>query len=389
MDRGVSGHKRRVMFVVAGLGAGGAERVISLMASAWVADGQDVTIVAFDHPSAPVFHDFDRRIALVRLGPARGGGGRLTTTANRIWKLRAVIRAVGPDVVISFLTKINVVALLATVGTRVPVIVSERNNPLMQKASRGWNVALARLYPRAAAVVMQTRASLVCLPAAVRGTAKVIPNPIAPARPVPARSAPAIFSGGVLVAAGRLTHQKGFDMLIDAFAQACGPHPHWQLQIWGEGPLRQALEDRVANLGLADRIVLPGNSRRPGGWLEGAMAMVLSSRYEGFPNVLGEAMADGLPVVAFDCAFGPGEMIEDAVTGLLVPAGDVAALAGALERIMADARLRERLGKAAVAAVSRYRPSEILSEWSMTVDRCLAVRERSARSGSLATDRTA
>jgi len=375
------------MFVVAGLGAGGAERVISLMASAWVAEGQAVTIVAFDHADDPVFHDFDRRITLVRLGPAREDGGRvgrMMMTTNRILTLRAVIRAVAPDVVISFLTKINVVTLLATVGTRVPVVVSERNNPLLQNANRGWNVALARLYPRAAVVVMQTRASLICLPAAVRATAKVIPNPIAPVHSVPATA-----GGNVLVAAGRLTHQKGFDVLIDAFAQACGAHPQWQLRIWGEGPLRQELEDRVEGLGLADRIVLPGNSKRPGAWLDGATAMVLASRYEGFPNVLGEAMASGLPVVAFDCAFGPGEMIDDDITGMLVPPGDVAALGRALDRIMTDACLRERLGNAAVAAVSRYRPGAVLAEWSTVVDRCLAVTESSERPARQSIGRTA
>jgi glycosyltransferase involved in cell wall biosynthesis len=99
--------------------------------------------------------------------------------------------------------------------------------------------------------------------------------------------------------------------------------------------------------------------------------MVLSSRYEGFPNVLGEAMAAGLPVVAFDCAFGPAEMIEHEGNGLLVPANDTGALAAALDRLMGDERLRERLGQAARSSAARFSPGAIIARWDEIVTQAL------------------
>ncbi|MDX3909608.1 MAG: glycosyltransferase family 4 protein [Sphingobium sp.] len=362
----MSGLHRRILFIVAGLGAGGAERVISLMSGAWVKRGWDVKILAFDSPNDPVYHAFDPAVKIVRLGllPTVGGpAGSLLVQGRRILAIRRTLARLQPDIAISFLTKINVLTLLATAGTRHRVIVSERNNPRAQQASASWNALLARLYPRADAIVMQTRASLDCLPAKVRARAIVINNPIAMASP---KLPPA--EKHVLTAVGRLAYQKGFDLLIDAFATIAPKHPHWTLRIWGEGEMRPALEQQVARLGLTHRVELPGKSRNPESWVEQANVMVLSSRHEGFANVLGEAMAAGLPVVAFDCDFGPAEMISHGVDGLLVPAGDVAAMAVALSQVMADSALRERLGRAAKISSERFSPPRIIARWDALIE---------------------
>lgn len=350
-----------IAIVLAGLGAGGAERVVSLISGRWVEEGHRVTVIAFDRVDAPVFHAIDPRICLVRLGIEPGGGGRLAgvrAVLRRIAALRRTLADVAPDVTISFLTKINVLTLLASLGTGRRVIVSERNNPRMQQASRVWTLLLARLHWRAEGIVMQTRASLACLGAAARRRASVIPNPIS-VHPVegPPRD------GHVLAATGRLTWQKGFDMLIDAFALVAPAYPDWTLAIWGEGEDRPLLEKRIARHRMADRISLRGNSRSPDEWVGQADAFVLSSRYEGFGNVLGEAMAGGLPVAAFNCDFGPAEMIRPEEDGLLVPCDDVPGLAGALGRLMGDGELRARLGEAARRSARRYRPEAIQQRW--------------------------
>lgn len=345
-----------IAFVVAGLGAGGAERVIALLASAFVRDGRSVTVIAFDRDGDPVYHDFDPRVELLRLGGKRGG---VLANVARVRHLRAALKHRDFGVVISFLTKINVIALLASHGLGIPVIVSERNNPLRQTASPVWAKLLDRLYPRAAAIVLQTATSRACLPENVAKSARIIPNPVA-VDGVIASESPAL-----LAAVGRFESQKGFDLLLEAFGRVAPVHPDWQLAIWGEGPLRGALEAQVGRLGLVDRVTLPGLSAVPGGWLQSAGAFVLSSRFEGFPNALAEAMAAGLPVAAFDCAFGPSELIDNEISGLLVADGDVAGLAAALDRLCGDAPLRVRLGVAAKAAATEYAPARIFERWRL------------------------
>lgn len=348
-----------IVCVIAGLGAGGAERVLSLLTADWVARGRRVTVIAFDAAGDPVYHPFDPAVRIVRAG----GMGRV----RQLWWLRVTLAAVRPDLVLSFLTKINVLTLAASIGARWPVVVSERNNPRAQGAHPLWNVLLARLHARADGIVMQTEGSMACLGAVARRRARVIPNPIAiPDRPADRVGAP------VLTAVGRLTEQKGFDVLIDAFANVAARHPAWQLRIWGEGPLRGALERRISERGMVERITLAGVSAGPMGWVADAHAFVLSSRYEGFGNVLGEAMAAGVPVLSFDCDFGPSVLIRDGVDGVLVPPGDGAALAGAIDRMLGDGALRDRLAVAARVRAAAFAPDAVIARWETVIAPLLA-----------------
>lgn len=348
-----------IALVVAGMGAGGAERVISILARHWIEKGCAVTIIAFDRPDAPIFHPLEQRVRTVRLGlAAQGGPMRWSAVLRRYTALRRTLDQLRPDVTISFLTKINVLSLLACLGSERRLIISERNNPMLQQAHPLWTKLLRRLHWRASAIVMQTRKSRECLDETARERARVIANPIE-IKLLPH----AIGATRCLAAAGRLTWQKGFDMLIDAFAEIADRHPDWMLVIWGEGEAREALEHQVARHGLETRIHLPGNSRSPAEWIRKSDAFVFSSRYEGFGNALGEAMAAGLPVVSFDCDYGPREMIRDGDNGILVPPNDIGGLAEALDRLLRDPDLRTRLGDAARSIADRYRPSAITALW--------------------------
>jgi len=162
--------------------------------------------------------------------------------------------------------------------------------------------------------------------------------------------------------------------LLNAFAEIADEVPDWRLAIFGEGPERRALEHQIDRLGLAGRAFLPGASATPSDWVAAADAFVLSSRYEGFANVLAEAMASRLPVAAFDCDFGPADMVTDTVDGLLVPPEDTAALAAALRRLMTDAALRRRLGAAAGAGVARFDASQVTCSWIDLIAKCAAAR---------------
>jgi glycosyltransferase involved in cell wall biosynthesis len=276
--------------------------------------------------------------------------------------------------VISFLAKINVLTLLATRGLAVPVVVSERNNPERQRIRGTWSWLRQRLYATAWCVVTPSRGVLDSFAPGIRRRGRVIPNPVdltpaAPSRP----------GAGRLVAVGRLVHQKGFDLLLAAFARIAPEHPEWTLTIWGEGEQRAALEASCAHLGLAGRVRLPGITKRPGQWVEQADVLVLSSRYESFGNVITEAMAAGLPVIAFSCPWGPGEILRDGEDGLLVPPEDVGALAAAMRRLILDTDLRRRLGQAAARNVRRFAREAVIAEWDALAAAATAARRPASR----------
>lgn len=359
----------RIAILASGLGAGGAEQVIAQLAHHWCRDGCEVEVIAFDRPEDPVFHRLPEAVRLHRLGGASGFAG----IAGRVAALRRVLTERRPQVIVSFLTKNNLIAALATVGTGTRLICAERNNPERQGTHPLWNLLLRLLYRRADAVVCQTEAVRRCFPAAVADRLVTIPNPVPP--PDIARAASEVKR---FCAVGRLTHQKGFDLLVAAFAEVAARRSDWQLDIWGEGPERAALERQIADLGLEGRVELRGLSPRPRAWVAETGIFVLSSRYEGFPNVLGEAMSAGLPVIAADCDFGPADMVENGRSGVLVENEAPAALGRAMAQLADDPAARVEMGAAAAQAMARFRPERILRQWDQVVARVAAEARRDA-----------
>jgi glycosyltransferase involved in cell wall biosynthesis len=363
----------RLTLVITSIEAGGAERVLSELANHWAARGRKVTLITLASGRKD-FYPLDssiNRLALDVLEPSRGVLHALWGNIRRILRLRRAIQESSPELVLAFTDQTNVLTLLATRGLGVPVVVSERIDPLQHRLGRFWAWARRRTYPWASVVVVQTQRVRQWASGFVRGDRlAVIPNavsaPRAPAGGVPSIPQPAI------VAMGSLVRRKGFDMLLEAFAGAAHDQPEWGLVIFGEGPDRGALEAQARALRIDDRVQMPGTVATPHQVLAQAALFVLSSRVEGFPNALLEAMSVGCAVASFDCPSGPADIITDGVDGLLVPAGDTAALSAALRRLIADPALRARLGGAARAVNRRFSREAIAAEWESVLALAIA-----------------
>jgi glycosyltransferase involved in cell wall biosynthesis len=174
---------------------------------------------------------------------------------------------------------------------------------------------------------------------------------------------PADLDSRTVLAAGRLVHQKGFDMLIEAFARVHAAQPDWKLKICGGGELVDRLVAAVAERGLDGVVELPGPCADLPGEMERASIYALSSRFEGFPLVLLEAMGKGMAVVAFDCPTGPRDIIDDHRNGVLVPPKDVEAFAAGLLELIEDDELRRRCGPAAAETAQQYTIDAVGPRW--------------------------
>ena len=352
----------RLTFVIHQISAGGAERVLTLLANELCKKGWSVTLLTFDSGSEPVFFELHSGVQHWPLSLMREQGGwwkAIKVHFLRPWVLRRAIRKSRPDAVIAFLERMNILTLMATIGLKIPVIVSERNHPAFN-TSKFLSLSRQAVYKMSACLVLQTHDAGAFFSSSIPKS--VIPNPIlVPEYPAPVLKSEA--SSQTLVAMGRLCSQKGFDFLLNAFAPLGNKFPDWVLEIWGEGAQRGNLENLRDELGLRERVRFPGLTKEHYKTMAEADIFVLSSRYEGFPNVLGEAMACGLPVVSFDCPSGPSEMIQDGVNGLLVPPENIQELSSSLERLMASVELRNTLGEQARKITESYSLDKIVQSW--------------------------
>lgn len=353
------------------LAGGGAERVAATLANWWARRDWTVTIVTLD-PQAADFYPLDprvRRIALDLGGESRNVFEALRHNIRRVSALRRTVRAVRPQVALAMMSTPNVLLALACRGLPgVCTVGSERCYPPHAPLGRLWTALRRAMYGRLDAVVALSGESAAWIREHTSARrVPVIPNPATwplPDNP-PRILQESVCAPGrkVLLAVGRLDPVKDFGALVEAFGQVAGDHPHWDLVILGEGPERERLASAIGAHGLQNRIFLPGIAGNVGHWYGRADLYVLTSRSEGFPNALAEALSHGLPAVSVDCNTGPRDIIRDGVDGLLVPPDDRAALAAALDRLMGDVMLRQQFAARAGEARARFSIEKVALMW--------------------------
>jgi GalNAc-alpha-(1->4)-GalNAc-alpha-(1->3)-diNAcBac-PP-undecaprenol alpha-1,4-N-acetyl-D-galactosaminyltransferase len=357
----------KVALVISSLSLGGASRVMSLLANYWAERGDEVVLITLDTVSTDAFalHPAIHRVALDMMGDSNGFAAALANNAKRLLGLRRSVAASGASVVLSFEDRTNVMVLVATLGMRLRRVVCERTDVLRHRIGRVWPVLRRMTYPLAAGLVVQTRALLPWGRSVMFGRPRVhvVPNPIPLERYT---CGPLAERPQTIVAVGRLEPEKGYDVLLAAFATIAREFPQWELLIAGDGSQREPLRDLVHELGLEKQVRLVGYIANPCDVLAAGSIFVMSSRYEGFPNALLEAMACGLPVVSTACV-GAVELVADGVSGILVAVDNCDELAHAIRRLVGDAQFRHRLGSAARNVAERYSLDAVMQEWDALV----------------------
>ncbi len=313
---------------------GGAERVMVSLANTFAARGHSIDLVLAS-ATGPYIDDVVPAVRIVDLKSSR--------VLTSIPKLARYIRETQPSSILSGIYHANLAAILARQisGRRERLIISEHNSLEPLSKSRTGAIALylmRRLYPRADGIsavssgVAEDLQSYLGLP---KESVRVVYNPVVTSQ-LSARAKEPLHhewtqpgAPPIILGVGRLSRQKNFEMLVRSFA-AIADTMDARLVILGEGELRPALEDQIRTLGLEDRVLMPGFVANPYQWMAHARVFALSSRWEGLPGVLIEAMACGASVVATDCRNGPREILEDGKYGRLVPVDDDDAMAKAL-----------------------------------------------------------
>ena len=364
----------RVVFTIDSLKLGGAERVLLRWAGWCREEGWQVLVITRQGPQRdayPVPEGVERWVEPRLSGPLE----RLGWFAFpwRLLALRQLLRRYRSDVVVGVTTLPAVKLLLASAGLPLRTVVSERNYPPAKPPSLPWRWLRRFTYPRADLHLVQTVPAGVWLRDHCAVTRqRLLPNPVSwpllDREPVVSPEHWLAADHPLILAAGTKAHQKGFDRLMPVFAELGRRSPNLHLALLGLAPGRYHGRDQQAELrqALADspdlqqRLLLPGVSGSMARWYARATVFVLPSRYEGFPNVLLEAMAAGCACIASDCLTGPSDLIRHGENGLLLPPqATTDAWVDAIETLLIDPDYRQRLGARAATVRERYAPERL------------------------------
>lgn len=351
-SRMINERKQEVAFVTAGMAGGGTERVIAVVANYLATHAYKVKIWMTSRDE--VVYEIHPDIEVQAIGKRTGGS--VMKRVKRIFALRKLFKANKRAVIVSFGTETNLFVLMAHIGLRNRVIVSERNDPNQCSFKTIRNL----IYRLADHFVFQTEDARQCFSKKIAERGVVIPNPLAGEM----QKGSAGERTRDIVAVGRLEPQKNHELLLRAYQLFDREYPGYRLVLYGEGFLREKLEQLADKLQIRDRVVFAGFSDQVGKRIRNAAMYVLSSDYEGISNSLMEAMALGLPVISTDCPIGGSRMlITDKINGLLTPVGDEKAFAAAMCYVAEDSERAAKMGEAAEYVRNEYSAENICKKW--------------------------
>ena len=349
--------------VITDLDGGGAQRVLVSLAHRWVEAGLKVVVITLAGAGSDALRldSRVRRIALDLPGQSTGFLDGLANNVRRIRALRRALRQSGARRVASFIGTTNVLTIVAAWGLGKRVVISERNDPSRQRLDGPWDILRRLVYGRADVVTANSRNAIDAMRAFVpEHKLAFVPNPV----DVPIEAEPGEARERFVLAVGRLHPQKAYDVLLPAFARSQARLRDWRLVVLGDGARRAALAELASRLGIDDLVEWRGHVSDPVPWYRRAGVFVMPSRHEGTPNALLEAVACGAPAIVSDACEGALGLLEHERSCLVVPVGDAAALASALDRLIDDPALARRIADEARQRVWKaHDPSTVWRAW--------------------------
>lgn len=364
----MSEKKMKCLFLITGMPMGGAERVMSTLANEFVSQGHQVRLITLKEAISA--YKLDQSVEFI-------GGNAKAESHNRVIRFvqsfiaaikgtlfyRKQLKEYNPDIVLSFLTNTNLLAVINNYISRkkYPVIISERCDP--RKRSKLLINLCNKVYPLANCIVCQSREiENYFLEKNPNVITSVIPNPVNEecinTKNINKRK-------NIIVSAGRLNNQKNYDLLIDAFSDIEKDYSDYYVEIYGQGPEKDRLQEKVNQLGLQEKILFKGVKTNVMKHISDARLYIMSSDFEGFPNALVEAMASGLPVISTDFPTGVArELIRDEENGYVIPVGDRKKLSQAMVKIISNEEIQKKMSTNNVKLREQLNVNNIVGKWN-------------------------
>jgi glycosyltransferase involved in cell wall biosynthesis len=354
---------KKILFYINAIHYGGAEKVLVNLANEFAAIGYRTIVVTsfYDSPE----YALSGKVKRYSLEQEEQQQSFLRRNMLRIIRLRRICRKEKPDLVVSFMGEANFRAIIATLFLPMKTMISVRNDPDKEYGNRFLRLLAKVFFRLADGCVFQTEEARNWFPKGIRYKSKIILNQ------VDANFYKVNYTGERkhIVTVGRLEPQKNHKLLLRAFQKIANRYPEEKLLLYGEGTLYRELSDYINKLGLHNRVQLKGATMDIPNRIYSAKLFVLSSDYEGLPNAVMEAMALGIPVVSTDCPCGgPRLLIRNKETGILVPVKNAKAMARAMDMVLSDNALYEKLSCNARIRAKEFEPEAVFKEWKAYID---------------------
>lgn len=357
MEDNKKNKNKKIVFINSSLTQGGSERVMTLIANFFSEHDYDTTMILLRDKERKNYI-LNPNINCIQL--IYGTKNKAIILLKRFFKVRKLLKEIKPEYIISFMWDINIFSLIANLGLKSKIIISERSHPKMGRQNFTRVFGQKHIYKLADRIVLQTDDVKEFYTKTIQKKCTVIPNPMN-------ENLPHRFEGKrkkIICAVGRLRKQKNFEMLINAFSEFYKTHNDYKMVIYGEGRERKNLEKQISELNLENIILLPGYVDNVNEQMVDCMMYVSSSDYEGISNSMLEALGMGIPTISTDCPVGGARLaMKGKNNGILIDVNDKKALVNAMKFIADNKEEAEKFSKEAVKTKEEYSIDKIGKMW--------------------------
>lgn len=348
----------KILFYIGNLRKGGAERVVATLSNKLVEKNEVIIITTTDEK---IEYSLNKSIKLFNLKNFDGNKNPLVKNIIYLKRLKDYIKEIDPDIILGFLPEPSYRLLILKPFIKSPVIISDRNDPKIEYASLKSRTIMKFLYKRADGFVFQTDEARDYFCKKIQDKSIVIANPVDDRF---LKTKYVGYKSTEFINVGRLNEQKNQILLIESFKDVIKKYPNYKLLIYGEGSLKNELSMYIKDNKLNNNVKLCGNVDDIENILKDKKGFILSSKYEGMPNALMEAMAVGVPCISTDCPCGgPRELIKNNINGLLVKSNDKNELVSAMYKIIENDKMCKKIAMSAKKNMNNYSCDKIVNKW--------------------------